>query len=99
MQWVFAINIGTLPDARWHPIKRRHCDQAIRATPGFMEYFEVPDHGTMVVFGTRPHAEKAIAYMKASRNPVEDIVFLCQADFEKREIRVRGPVDEVCMDG
>ena len=100
MQWVFAIRVGALPNARWHPIRRRRIIRALNNLPGIMDFCELSDDGsTLIILGTRTHAEKALEAIKAAGDPVQDEVFLCQADFELKEIHVRGPVDEVCMDG
>ena len=92
MQRVFMINIGMLPDSRRHPIKRRMCEKVLANTPGLMDWCATKEHGTLLFFGSLPHAEKALDAMRKSKNPVENKIYYATADFEKKVFSI---IDEV----
>lgn len=93
-QQVFALNIGMLPDKRRHPIKRRMCEKSLLVTPGLMDFCEMGEHGTILFFATRPHAEKARDAMRKSGNPVEDAIILAEFDREERVYRMLDVMEE-----
>lgn len=92
MQRVYVINIGMLPDVRRHPIKRRMCERVLSETPGLMDWCATKEHGTLLFFGSLPHAEKARDAMRKSGNPVEDKIYVATADFEQKTFSI---IDEI----
>ena len=95
MQQVFVLNIGRLPSKRWHPIKRRICEKALLETPGMIDFCDMSSgHGTLLFFGTRTHAEKALAAMIKSGNPVEEQILVADADYNTHQFTIRGPLED-----
>ena len=94
MQQAFAVYAGALPDRRRHPFLRRLCERAITNTPGLLDWAESDGKWTLMIFGTRPHAEKAIAAMKKSRNPVEETIYMVEMDCVKHNFLVKGPLED-----
>ena len=52
------------------------------------------ERGTLVFFGTRTHAERAMQAMKHSGNPVGDVILTGEADYETHTIRLKGPLEQ-----
>ena len=94
MQRVYAINIGMLPNKRRHPIKRRMCVKALLNTPGLLDFWETKEHGTLLIFGTMPHAEKARDAMRESGNWVGDEIYLVIQDVENRAYYIKDIVNK-----
>ena len=94
MQQVFALNIGMLPDKKRHPFKRRMCEKVLRDTPGLIDVWETGEHGTLLFFATRTHAEKARDAMRESKNPVDDRIFLAMMDRDTSTFHMRDVLDE-----
>lgn len=90
MQEVYVLNVGKLPDRRLHPLKRRRCELALQHTPGVLDWCETEKNGTLLFFGTRTHAEKAMEAMKLSRNPVAEHIFVAEMDLEKKCYMMKG---------
>ncbi len=93
MQQVFAVAAGRLPDAKRHPFMRRHWERLLGETPGLIDWAE-HGNGTVLLFGTRTHAEKAIARFKKCRAPVDDQIMLAEQHFDTQTFRIKGPIED-----
>ena len=92
MQQVFVLAVGRLPDGKRHPLKRRRCELSLNSTPGVIDWCEIKEYGTLLFFGTLPHAEKAMKAMKDSGNPVSDRIMTAEADYETHTFKIKGAV-------
>ena len=86
---------GRLPDKARHPFLRRQCERLLNGTPGLIDWAETKDDGTLLFFGTRTHAEKAQAAMIKSHNPCSRQIFLADADYQKHQFTVHGPLQDL----
>ena len=93
MQQVFVLAVGRLPDGKRHPLKRRRCELSLNSTPGVIDWCETQEYGTLLFFGTLPHAEKAMNAMKDSGNPGSDRIMKAEADYETHTFKLKGPVE------
>lgn len=94
MQQVFVISTGRLPDRIRHPFLYRHCKRLLDSTPGLIDWSETEESGTLLFFGTRAHAEKAMDAMRRSRNPVGNRIWLAEADYQTHTFHIKGPLED-----
>ena len=94
MQQVFVLRLGSLPDPKRHPFRRRLCERVLAATPGYIDHGTTGSGDTLLFLGTRTHAEKAREAMKSSMNPVDDAIYTANADYETHTFRIIGPLEE-----
>lgn len=94
MQKVFAIFAGRMPNKIRHPFLRRLCEHTLSNMPGLIDWADGGTCGTMLFFGTRTHAEKAMDAMRKSHNSVGDQIYEVEQDLENRVFRVKGPIED-----
>lgn len=93
MQQVFAVAAGKLPDRKRHPFWRQRWETILNRTPGLVDWAE-HENGIVMIFGTRTHAEKAIAWFKKCHAPVDDHIMLAEQHFDTRTFRVKGLLED-----
>lgn len=71
---VFIFATGNLPAPWEHPILARRTARYISRLPGLLGIHPSFPNGTLLVFGTRTHAEKAMRKMGDDMMPVSDCV-------------------------
>lgn len=85
---VFIFATGNLPAPWEHPIVARRTAKYIVGLPGLLGIHPAYPRGTLLIFGTRTHAEKAMDKMRADNLPV--------ADHLMRGTAERGPDGNIC---
>lgn len=94
---VFIFATGNLPSPLEHPILARRTARYIDSLPGLLGIHPEYPKGTLLIFGTRPHAEKAMAKMEKDRLPVAKHLMRGTAergvDGSIQTVVVKEPVD------
>ena len=94
MQQVFVLRLGSLPDRKKHPFRRRLCEKILAATPGYIDLGTTGSGETLLFLGTLAHAIKAKRDMRRKKSPVDEVIYTANADYETHTFHIIGPLEE-----
>lgn len=94
---VFVIATANMPAPWEHPFMARRAAKYIMRLPGLLGIHLMYPRGSLLVFGTRPHAEKAMQRMQRDHVPVSDRMMRGTAERDAEgnleKLTVTEPVD------